>query len=278
MLKIDSTITLNDSFKMPLLGFGAYRVEDNSNGERVILQAIDAGYRHIDTASGYQNESAIGLALKRSPIPREKLFITSKVMPQEQGRDETPRAIEQILDRLQTDYLDLLLIHWPHDEKMAACWDAMQKAVSQKKVKSIGVSNFTCQRFKTFDTLCTGATPAVNQVEFHTFFQQKELQKECRNRGIVLSGYCPLARAKKLDDPILSSIAEKHRKLTSQVMIRWSLQQNVPTIPKTSSESRIRQNADVFDFQLDQDDLNEIDRLCDTFESNLWRPDHEVFY
>ncbi|MEM9158884.1 MAG: aldo/keto reductase [Verrucomicrobiota bacterium] len=278
MLTVKPKIELNDGHPMPVFGYGAYRVADNTQGEAVTLAAIDAGYLHIDTASAYQNEDAIGNALAASPVAREELFITSKLWIDEQGSSETPVAIENSLRRLKTDYLDLLLIHWPRDDRMAACWDAMQQAVSTKKIRSIGISTFTVKRLETFDRLCSGATPAVNQVEYHTFLQQKELREDCRKRGIALSGYCPLARALRLDDPVLVAIAKRHGKTPAQVMIRWSLQQDAPTIPKSSTPARIESNAAIFDFELDGADLQKIDTLDNTFEANAWRPNHEVFY
>jgi len=278
VIGLSTDIELNNGVNMPLFGYGAYRLESDRVGERATLAAIDAGYRHIDTAIAYNNEEAIGRAVAESKIGRENIFITSKLFFEDQGLEETERALDGALARLKTDYLDLLLIHWPDDQRMAGCWEAMCKAVETGKLRAAGVSNFTVKRFETFDRLCSGLECSIDQVELHVGHQQRPLQDECAKRGIQLSGYCPLARGGMLEDSALLAIARKHGKSVPQVMIRWSLQMGFPTIPKSSSPDRIGANAQVFDFELDHEDLSKIDALDGAFEANKWRPDHEVFY
>jgi diketogulonate reductase-like aldo/keto reductase len=270
MLTLDSTVPVHPGIDMPLLGLGVYLLEKDS-GDAAILAALDHGYRHIDTATGYGNEQTVGRALRDAGVPRDQVFLTSKMGIDNKSRQDAADAIDDSLRRLDTDYLDLYLIHWPHDDTMADCWAAMADAQQAGKLRAIGLSNYTARRLETFDRLCGGGA-AVNQLEYHCFHQQRDARAACEQRGIRLTGYCPLARGQRLDHPQLIAIADKHGKTPAQVMIRWSLQTGVPTIPKSSRPDRVASNADVFDFELDATDLATLDHHDGDHEANTWRP------
>jgi diketogulonate reductase-like aldo/keto reductase len=279
-VSLDSTVELRGGVEMPRFGYGAYRLDDDETGYTAVRAALDAGYRHLDTASVYGNEETLGRALRDSGVPREQVFVTSKAWRNELGRDETPAALDASLTRLGVDHLDLYLIHWPVDEVMRVSWEALIAARETGRVRAIGVSNFTVERLATFDRLCGDlrVPPAVNQVECHCFWQQRPLREDCRERGTLVTGYCPLARGAKIDHPTLRQIAERHDKTPVQVMLRWSVQSGVPAIPKSSDPGRIRDNADLFGFRLDEQDMQRLDALDGTYEANTWRPSDQPWY
>lgn len=258
---------------MPWLGLGAFRSQESGDIKDIIKTALEAGYRSIDTASFYQNETGIGEGIKASPIPREDLFLTSKVWNDSQGYDQTIRSFHDSLNKLQTDYLDLYLIHWPVPGKFKETWRALEDLYDDGKVRAIGVSNFTIGNLK--DLMADARiTPAVNQVECHPWLQQKELHTYCLEHGIQLEAWSPLTQGKKLDDPVLLDIARKHDKSPAQILIRWDLEQGIVTIPKSADKARMIENANVFDFHLDPIDLGQLGEL----EEGLhFGPDPDVF-
>lgn len=253
-LTIDSTAKLNSGQAMPLLGFGTFQIPDGPECVTAVRAAIEAGYRHIDTAVMYDNEASVGQAIREASVPREELFITSKLPHSNFATDKARETTRASLDRLGLEYMDLYLLHWPIDETMMDGWAVLQEFRDDGAIRSIGVSNWTVARFGTFFKH-TDEAPSVNQVELHPFWARGELRSYCREKGIVVEGYSPLARAEKLEHPTLLAVAERHGKSPAQVMIRWQLQQNVVVIPKSSKPERIRENADVYDFELSEQDM-----------------------
>ncbi len=277
MLDITSTVKLRSGHEMPLLGFGVFQVADGDECERAVREALDAGYRHIDTAAMYGNEASVGRAIAASGVPREEVFVTTKVPPGKFGTEKTRAVAEQSLELLGMDYVDLLLIHWPVREGVDEAWDVMREMRDSGRLRSIGVSNFTVRRFEEqfFRTADGHAneTPAVNQIELHPFLTRRDLLAYCREKGIQSEAYSPLARAERMDDPVLTELAKKHGKTVAQVMIRWQIEQRVVVIPKSSNPERIRENTQVFDFELSDEDMARIDALDEDFYTIKWRPE-----
>ncbi len=245
---------------MPWFGLGVYKVENGSEATESVKAAIKNGYRSIDTAAIYKNEEGVGLGIKESGVAREELFITSKVWNEDQGYETTLAAFEKSLERLQLDYLDLYLIHWPGKDKYKDTWRALEKLYKDGKIRAIGVSNFQVHHL---EELLKDAEikPMINQVEFHPRLTQKELRDYCKKQGIQLEAWSPLMQGQLLDNEVLAQIAEKHNKSVAQVILRWDLQHEVVTIPKSIKEHRIIENADIFDFELSQEDMDKIDAL-----------------
>ncbi|MED4400391.1 aldo/keto reductase [Metabacillus fastidiosus] len=257
---LHDTTTLHNGVKMPWFGLGVYKVEDGQEVINSIKSAIKAGYRSIDTAAIYKNEEGVGQAVKEAGIPREQLFITSKVWNSDQGYESTIAAFHESLKKLDLDYLDLYLIHWPVKETYKETWKAMETLYKEGKVKAIGVSNFHIHHL---EDLMEEAEiiPMVNQVEYHPRLTQKELLSFCQNNNIQLEAWSPLARGRFFDDPILIELSQKYEKTAAQIILRWDLQTGVVTIPKSVHEHRIIENANIFDFELSNEDIAKIDSL-----------------
>lgn len=245
---------------MPWFGLGVFKVENGIEATESVKAAIKNGYRSIDTAAIYKNEEGVGIGIKESGVAREELFITSKVWNEDQGYETTLAAFEKSLERLQLDYLDLYLIHWPGKDKYKDTWRALEKLYKDGKIRAIGVSNFQVHHL---EELLKDAEikPMVNQVEFHPRLTQKELRDYCKAQGIQLEAWSPLMQGQLLDNEVLTHIAKKHNKSVAQVILRWDLQHEVVTIPKSIKEHRIIENADIFDFELSQEDMDKIDAL-----------------
>jgi 2,5-diketo-D-gluconate reductase A len=252
-------ITLNDGNAIPQLGFGVWQVP-NAEAAKVVGTAISTGYRSIDTAAIYGNETGVGKALAASSVPRAELFVTTKLWNDRHATAH--RAFDESLKRLQLDRIDLYLIHWPKPRQNAylEAWQALVKLKEEGRAKSIGVSNFTVSHLqRIIDT--TGVVPSVNQIELHPRFQQKELVAYHAENGIITESWSPLGQGALLDDPALRALAQKHGKTAAQVAIRWHLDRGYIVIPKSATPSRIRENFDVFDFSLDAEDLAKIAAL-----------------
>lgn len=248
------TLTLNDGAEIPQLGFGTFRIPPE-DAERVVLAALEAGYRHIDTAAIYGNEEGIGRAIAASGIPRDELYITTKVWNSDQGRDSTLRACDASLRRLGLETIDLYLIHWPVParDRYVETWRALEELREQGRVRSIGVSNFQVEHLERLRDE-TGTVPAVNQIELHPYLQQAELREYHRRHGIVTEAWSPLAKGGELlSDPAIVAIAAAHEVTPAQVVIRWHLELGNVVIPKSVHEERIRANMAVFGFALDDE-------------------------
>ena len=259
-LSIASTTTLNNGVEMPRLGLGVYLSKPGDETKNAVECAIAAGYRHVDTAAVYRNEADVGKGIRRSGAPRDQVFVTTKVWNTDQGFEETLRACDASLDRLGLDYLDLYLVHWPMPAVMEETWRAMEAILHEGKARSIGVSNFLVhhleQLFEFAETL-----PAVDQVEFHPHLQQPGLRSFLRAHGISMTAWSPLKRGEVVDMPEIVEIAERHERTPVQVVIRWMLQGGLITIPKSVHRERIMANASVYDFELSDADIEEIDAL-----------------
>ncbi|MGE0908518.1 aldo/keto reductase [Bacillus atrophaeus] len=257
---LKDTVKLHNGVEMPRFGLGVFKVENGSEAMESVKAAIKNGYRSIDTAAIYKNEEGVGAGIKESGVARDELFITSKVWNEDQGYETTLAAFEKSLERLELDYLDLYLIHWPGKDKYKDTWRALEKLYKDGKVRAIGVSNFQVHHL---EELLKDAEikPMVNQVEFHPCLTQVELREYCKKQGIQVEAWSPLMQGQLLDNEVLKQIAEKHNKSVAQVILRWDLQQDVITIPKSIKEHRIIENADIFDFELSQEDIEKINAL-----------------
>ncbi len=250
---------LNNGVEVPALGLGTYKLP----GEQAyapVRMALDCGYRHIDTASFYENEKAVGRAVKESEVPREEVFITSKVWRTEQGFEETLDAFDRTLARLDTDYLDLYLVHWPVTGKRLDTYRALERLYKDGRVRAIGVSNFTVRHLQELYGACQ-VMPAVNQVEMSPFLYQKDLLEHCQARDILVTAYSPFGRGKVLGDPVLAEVGRRHRKTPAQVIVRWCLQKGMAVIPRSADLGHLRQNSQVFNFSLDKEDMAKLDLL-----------------
>ncbi|MFD9628157.1 aldo/keto reductase [Peribacillus muralis] len=259
-------VTLNNGVEMPIIGFGVFQIQDEDECEQAVYDAILTGYRLIDTAASYLNEEAVGRAIKRSGVPREELFITTKLWVQDAGYDSTKKAFANSLERLQLDYLDLYLIHQPFGN-VHGSWRAMEELYGEGKIRAIGVSNFHSDRL--IDLIIHNeVVPAVNQVETHVFNQQIENHNFMKENNVQIESWGPFAEGKNnfFHNEILVSISEKYNKSVAQVALRWLTQRGVVAIPKSVRKERIIENFNIFDFELNQEDLDQISTL-DTKES-----------
>lgn len=259
-------VILNNGVEMPIIGFGVFQIADPNECEQSVYDAISAGYRLIDTAASYQNEEAVGIAIKRSGVAREELFITTKLWLEDAGYERTKRAFEKSLKKLQLDYLDLYLIHQPFGDVYGA-WRAMEELYKEGKVRAIGVSNFHPDRL--IDLIIHNeVVPAVNQVETHPFNQQIEAAKFMKENNVQIESWAPFAEGKNnlFQNEVLVSIGEKYNKSVAQVVLRWLTQREVVVIPKSVRKERIVENFNIFDFELSQEDMESIAKL-DTKES-----------
>lgn len=255
------TVSLDDGRAIPQVGLGVWQTPDDG-AAAAVSTAINAGYRHVDTAAVYENERGVGEGLRQSGVAREELFVTTKVWNADQGFDATLKAMDASLGRLGLDHVDLYLIHWPAPAKglYVDTWRALVRLKEEGRAKSIGVSNFTAEHL---DRLMaeTGVTPVLNQIELHPRFQQRALRKAHAEQGIATESWSPLGQGKLLEDPVITKIAGKHGKTPAQVIIRWHIDNGLVVIPKSVTPSRIQANVDVFDFRLDEDDMAKIASL-----------------
>lgn len=257
---LQDVTTLHNGVEMPWFGLGVYLSEEGQEVIDAVKAAIKAGYRSIDTAAFYKNEEGVGQAIKEAEVPREELFITTKVWNTDQGYESTLAAFNESLKKLDLDYVDLYLVHWPVKGKYKETWKALETLYKEGKVRAIGVCNFQIHHLE--DLLADAEiAPMVNQVECHPRLSQKELLSYCQEHNIQLEAWSPLGRGKMLDDPTLQELATKYRKTIAQVILRWDLQTGIVTIPKSVKEQRIIENANIFDFELSKADMDIIDSL-----------------
>jgi diketogulonate reductase-like aldo/keto reductase len=254
-------ITLNDGNKIPQFGLGVYQVSEGEATINSVKTALEMGVRHIDTAHAYQNERSVGKAVKESGIPREEIWITTKLWPSEYGEGKTSDAIDKMLKRLDTDYIDLLLLHQQFGDYIGAYKD-MQKAVKDGRVKSIGLSNFESERLEEVLAMAE-IPPSVLQVECHPYYQQNELKKRIKKYGTVIESWYPIGHGDKnlINEPLFTKLGQKYGKTNVQIILRWHIQEGTIVFPRSTNPVHIKENFEIFDFELTQDEMNEIRKL-----------------
>ncbi len=268
-LTLESTVELNNSVKIPLLGLGTY-LATGDVCYRAIRHAIKIGYRHIDTAMMYDNEEEVGKAVKDCDEPREDIFVTTKLWNSDHGYEQTKVAFETSLERLGLEYIDLYLIHWPVQGLRLDSWRAMEELYQEGKCRAIGVSNYMDWHLEELLKVAK-VVPVVNQVEFHPWLYLKELHEYCMTKNIWIQAYSPLTKGRMLDDPPLKEIARKYQKSTAQMLIRWCLQKNTIVLPKSANHNNITENMEIYDFKITKEDM----KTLDAFHRNMrttWDP------
>ncbi|HEX6244604.1 MAG TPA: aldo/keto reductase [Polyangiales bacterium] len=263
-------LPLNNGVHIPQVGLGVWQAARGEVTQGAVRTALELGYRHIDTARVYGNEMDVGAAVRQSGIPRDQVFVTTKLWNDDQGYDATFRAFEQSSKRLGLDYIDLYLLHWPVAGKRLDSWQALEELYAQKRVRAIGVSNFLVPHLQELIQHAS-VVPQVNQIELTPFLQRRETLALCKQHGIVVQAYSPLTRGQKFNDPSLRHVAHRVGRSPAQVLLRWGIQKGVVVLPKSVSRERITQNAALFDFELDADAMQTLDGL----EANLttgWDP------
>jgi diketogulonate reductase-like aldo/keto reductase len=263
-------ITRPTGASIPQIGFGLWKIKDEAECKQAVAWALEAGYRHFDTAQAYHNEQFVGAALKESHVPRKDVFITTKVAVEHFGHNHAKKSFDASLEKLQLDYVDLLLLHFPVTLLRRKSWKALEEIHEAGKAKAIGVSNYTIRHLEELLKDCK-VKPAVNQVELHVFLQQPELLEYCRQHDIVVEAYSPLAHGHGMDDPTLLKIAKKHGKTPGQIMLRWCAQQGTVPLPKSVHQERIKENLKIFDFKLDKKDLETLAKLNKNLRT-CWDP------
>ena len=281
-MDLQTRIPISNGTSIPCVGFGTWKTPDEEAAKSV-AEALRVGYRHIDTATAYGNEAGVGRAIAESGISREEIFLTSKLWNPHQGYESTLEAFDRSLEKLQTDYLDLYLIHWPHDrkyfdnweEKNIETWRAFEKLYQEGKIKAIGVSNFRPRHLENIVSHCDIA-PMVDQIEIHPGMSQDDMIAYCREHNMVVVGWSPMATGRIFSVPEVQEIAEKYGKSIAQVCLRWSVQRGVIPLPKSVTPARILENSQVFDFELEEADMQRISALTDCGWSGL-DPDNLVY-
>ncbi len=270
---LQGSFELNNGVKMPYFGLGVYLSKDGNEVIQAVGDALDYGYRHIDTASIYKNEKGVGEAIRNSSVKREDIFVVSKVWNSDQGFETTMKAYDESLKRLDMDYLDLYLIHWPKEGLYKDTWKALEKLYKEKRVKAIGVSNFLQHHLE--DVLVDSeVVPMVNQMEFHPYLVQQDLVDFCSSKGIQYEAWSPMMQGHIFQMEEFKALADKYNKTIAQVVLRWDLQKGVVTIPKSAKKERIIANAEIFDFELDSSDM----KLLDTMDrGKRFGPDPDNF-
>lgn len=273
---ISTTVTmLSNGVAIPLVGLGVFKLEEGEEVANSVTWALEAGYRSIDTAKVYGNERGVGKAIKESEVPRDQIFLTTKVWNSDQGYDETLRAFDKSLALLEEEYIDLYLVHWPVKGKYVDTWKALEKLYKEGRVRSVGVSNFLQHHLE--DVLeASSLVPMVNQVEFHPRLQQPGLQAFCKRHNVQLEAWSPIMKGRVIDIPTLNEIGGRYGKNPVQVTLRWLLQKEIVSIPKSARKERIVSNIDIFDFALTDEDIQRIDKL-DTGERIGPDPDNFDF-
>jgi diketogulonate reductase-like aldo/keto reductase len=269
-MDLSSKAVLNNGVGMPYFGFGTFRLESGLECQRAVNWALEAGIRLVDTAMIYDNEVDVGLAVKKSGVPREEIFVTTKLWTTDFGFDKSIKACNASLKRLGLDYVDLYLIHWPEGVLRGESWKALEKLYRDGKCKAIGVSNYAIRHLEELLGF-SDIIPAVNQVEFNPYLYQKELLDYCRKHKIQLEAYRSLLKGLKMEDERLVEIASKYYKTPAQILLRWALQHEVAVIPKSKSKERILENASLFDFNISQKDMKALDSFNENYRTG-WNP------
>jgi diketogulonate reductase-like aldo/keto reductase len=267
---ISTRVELSHGGPIPIFGLGVYQTGAGESTSNAVAWALEAGYRHIDTAALYANEKDVGEAVRASGVAREEVFVTTKLWNSDHGYDAALRAFDRSLNALGFEYVDLYLIHWPVERLRRDSWRALEKILVDGRTKSIGVSNYTTTHLRELLGHC-GTPPSVNQVEFSPFLYQRELLEFCRSKGIQLVAYSPLTKGLKLMDQRLVAMADKYSRSASQILIRWTLQHDAVVIPKSANRNRIVENAAVFDFELSAENMAELDAMNEDLHTS-WDP------
>lgn len=269
-MNINSTVLLDNGVDIPILGFGTYQSKAGNETQNAVRLALDYGYRHIDTAAIYGNENDVAKAIQDSKVDLNDLFITTKVWNADQGYDNTLKALDQSLLKLNMDYVDMYLVHWPQPGLRLDTWKAMMTIYEQGKARAIGISNYT---EKHIDELLIDSpiVPGVNQIEMTPYLYQKELAEHCLKNRIQIESYSPLTQGKKINEPRLVALANKYGKTAGQMLIRWSIEHNFIVLPKSTNAERIKENAEVFDFSITKEDLDFMDSWDENFRVS-WNP------
>ncbi|KAH0286774.1 Aldo/keto reductase [Aureobasidium namibiae CBS 147.97] len=280
-LSINSTVRMNSGYEIPLLGFGVYQTPMDV-AESVTAHAVKSGYRHADSAAAYRNEAPTAAGLLSTDLPRSELFFTSKVPPKAINYEAAKAVVDESLKFTGLEYIDLYLLHAPYGgkENRLGAWKALVEAVEEGKVRSIGVSNYGVHHLEELEEWIKseeekkgkgkGGVLSVNQVELHPWLARDDIVEWCEKRGVVLEAYCPLVRATKIDDPLLTPLAKKHNKTTSQILLRWGLQKNFVILPKSVTPARIEENKALYDFELDEEDMKSLN--TGKYEPCAWDP------
>ncbi|HSH18467.1 MAG TPA: aldo/keto reductase [Candidatus Saccharimonadales bacterium] len=261
---MEDSFTLGNGVRMPAIGFGTWEISPDDTAETAVRTALEMGYRHIDTAKIYGNEQGIGRAVRASGVPREEIFITTKLWNSDHAYDDAMQSIDGSLERLGLEYVDLYLIHWPQSDARDEAWKALTEIYESGKAKSIGVSNYTVRHLEELLGQ-SDVVPMVNQVEFHPFIyeQQKDLVDYCKDKNILIEAYSPLSRHSKTSHPEIEQIAEQAGKTPSQVILRWCLQHGTVPLPRSQNPDHIKENLEIFDFELDDQAMETLNSLSD---------------
>ncbi|MCG8607757.1 aldo/keto reductase [bacterium] len=272
MLTIGSTTQLNNGVEIPLFGLGLYLSPEGEVARQAVRMALEAGYRHFDTAAFYANERSVGEAIRASGIPRSDIFVTTKLWNSDHGYGATLRAFEISQQKFDLDYIDLYLIHWPVQKKRLDSWRALERLLDEGRCKSIGVSNYMVRHLEELLAHCN-VKPTINQIELspYNYLSRREVVEFCRENDIQIESYSPLTKGEKLNAPKLRPIANKHNKTNAQILLRWHLERKFVVIPKSARKERIYENADVFDFSLSQSDMNYLDHMDENLVTS-WDP------
>lgn len=265
---MNNYVSLNTNREMPLLGLGVYKLTTANETENAITTAVNTGYRLIDTASVYKNEEYVGKAVSKCSVSRKELFVTTKIWNTAQRLGDVEGAFERSLERLKMDYVDLCLIHWPVPGCYLNTWKILEKFMDSGKALSIGVSNFQIYHLEELRQV-SGIIPAINQIECHPLCYPKELIDYCFTNGIQVQAYAPLARGAYLDHDVLCILATKYGRTTAQIGLRWAIQKGIAVIPKSSNKERIEENSKIFDFSIEQEDMDFLDALNEDFHASL---------
>jgi len=254
-------IKLYNDKEIPQMGFGVYQIKGDELTEKCVLEALKVGYRHIDTAHYYENERGVGAAIKKSGIPREEIWVTSKVWVTEFGSGKTTSAVEKMLKRLDLEYIDLVLLHYPYNDYLGA-YKELEEEYKKGHIKNIGISNFEDSKFRDLYNKVE-IKPVLNQIELHPYFQQRNIRKEMDELNVKTEGWAPLGQASKnlFNEEVIKKMSEKYKKTPAQIILRWHIQSGFITIPKSCNPNRIKENFEVFDFQLTDDEMKEINNL-----------------
>lgn len=258
-------VTLNNGITMPLLGLGVYDVFGLA-AERAVMTALEVGYRLVDTAMIYNNEREVGNGIRNSSVPRNEIFVTTKVWQSDMGYDKTLRAFETSLKKLNIGHIDLYLVHWPIRAKRKETWRALEKLYSEKQVRAIGVANYLMPFLNELETYMQ-IVPVVNQIEFSPWLFLKDELNWCQSKNVLLQAYTPLVRGQKFSDPTLDAMAKKYGKTPAQIILRWNIQLGISTIPKSSNPTRIKENFSIFDFTLLDEDMTALSKLHENYRA-----------